>query len=167
MKPPVIQRKEKKIVPDLSVNQDELTRMYYLNPYRWDKAFRFLGDADLENFPKGRFEIDGNDLYASFDEYITKNEEDTKLEAHRIYADIQYIISGKEMIGISPLSSCSETVSYDPGKDICFLKSNNETPLKASPDRYFIFFPSDAHRPCLKDKENETVKKVVVKVRVG
>ncbi|MFA5820146.1 MAG: YhcH/YjgK/YiaL family protein, partial [Bacteroidales bacterium] len=37
---------------------------------------------------------------------------------------------------------------------------------KATPDKFFIFFPSDAHRPGLKVGENSQVRKVVVKVKV-
>ena len=52
-----------------------------------------------------RYDIDGDNLYATVSEYITKNEEDAKFEAHQKYIDIQYVISGKEIMSIAPLST--------------------------------------------------------------
>jgi YhcH/YjgK/YiaL family protein len=165
-KPPVIEMAGMKIVPDKSVDHKEFDRQYSSNPDRWDRAFSFLGEADLQNFAKGKYEIDGTDLYAIVDEYTSRNEAETRFEAHRIYADIQYIISGKELIGIVPLAETSVTVPYDTEKDIYFLDSLRGEQLPASPDRYFIFFPSDAHRPGMRSGDNASVRKVVIKVRL-
>jgi YhcH/YjgK/YiaL family protein len=67
---------------------------------------------------------------------------------------------------MAPFAACSETIAYDPDKDICFLEADDEKMAEAKPDRYFIFFPTDAHRPCVKDGENKMVRKVVIKVRL-
>ena len=40
----------------------------------------------------------------SVSEYLTKNEEDAKFEAHHKYIDIQYVINGAEQMSITPLS---------------------------------------------------------------
>jgi len=55
---------------------------------------------------------------------------------------------------------------YDGTKDIEFLTVTGGENRLADPDRFFIFFPEDAHRPGLKDGENSPVRKVVVKVKV-
>jgi len=154
------------IIPDESINAEEFILRYELNPERWDKAFAFLRDTDLKNLAKGRHELEGNDLYASVDEYLTKNEEDARYESHLRYADIQYVISGEEKIGLLPLEKMQVTIPYDEEKDICFLTSAENNFHTASPDRYFIFFPEDAHRPCVKISENSMVKKIVIKVRL-
>ena len=166
-KPPVIIRNEREILPDASVNLNEFSRQYLLNPERWNRAFLFLREADLAGLDKGRYELGGSDLFVSVDEYVTRDESDTRLEAHRKYADIQYIISGVEKMGMVALDKTTVTVPYNEEKDICFLDSGKENFLLATPDRYFIFFPDDAHRPCLKAGENTAVKKVVIKVRIG
>ncbi len=163
---PVLIRSERKITPHPSINQNEFSRQYKCNPGRWDRAFLFLREADLCGLEKGRYEVDGTDLFAIIDEYVTKNETDTRLEAHCRYADIQYIISGEEQMGIVSLDKTTETVPYNEEKDICFLESEHESFMSATPDRYFIFFPDDAHRPSLKAGENTPVKKVVMKVRI-
>jgi len=154
------------IVPDESINVEEFNLQYELNPERWQKAFAFLKETDLVNITKGRHELEGTDIYAGIDEYTTKNEEDARYESHCKYADIQYVVSGEELIGVLPLERTTVTIPYDEEKDICFLKSTDDNYRHAAPDRYFIFFPQDAHRPCVRKDDNTAVRKVVVKVKL-
>ena len=156
-----------KITPDASINKKELAVYYFKNRERWDKAFSFLKDNDLSRLEVKRYDIDGDNLYASVSEYLTKNEEDTKFEAHRKYIDIQHVISGAEQMSITPLSDRKEElVPYDPAKDVEFMTVNKTASFEATPDKFFIFFPSDIHRPSVKIGENKNVRKVVVKVRI-
>ena len=97
---------------------------------------------------------------------MTKDEENTRFEAHRKYADIQYLISGQEKIGISPLEKSTVTIPYNEEKDICFLHSDVKNYRLANSEKFFIFFPDDAHRPGMKAGEKEWVKKIVIKVKV-
>jgi YhcH/YjgK/YiaL family protein len=167
MKPPLIEKGRQVIVPDSSTDTEEFNRQYLLNPGRWDKAFSFLRDTDLSGLEPGRYELEGTDVFVLINEYSTRDEKDTRLEAHRNYADIQYVIKGKELMGLCPLTRASESVPYDETKDIFFLESDDQTILKAGPDRYFVFFPADVHRPSIKDGEKAFVKKAVVKVRLS
>jgi biofilm protein TabA len=155
------------IKPDLSINRKEFAVSYFRNRERWNQAFLFLKNNDLSKFEVKRYDIDGDNLYAAVNEYITKNKENADFEAHKKYIDIQYIISGKEFIGVAPMAMKKEIlVPYDATKDIEFFTVTDGAEYNALPDRFFIFFPSDAHRPNLKDKENSLVRKVVVKVKV-
>lgn len=164
--PPVIEMANCKIIPDESIEINEFNKQYLIHPERWDRAFSFLRETDLAGIEKGRYEIEGSDLFAIIDEYVTKNESDARLEAHRKYADIQYIISGEEMMGIISLDKTTVTVPYNEEKDIVFLDSNAEKLLHATPESYFIFLPDDAHRPGIKVTDQSPAKKVVVKVRI-
>jgi YhcH/YjgK/YiaL family protein len=155
------------VKPDASVNRKEFAISYFKHKERWDKAFAFLKDNDLTKLEVKRHEIDGTSVYAPVSEYMTKNEEDARYEAHKKYADIQYVISGKELIGIAPMSDKKEiTEPYDETKDVMFLTVSSINNSNADPGRFFIFFPDDVHRPGLKDGENSQVRKVVVKVKV-
>lgn len=155
------------VKPDASINRKELAISYFKHKDRWDKAFSFLKDNDLTKLEVKRYEIDGDNAYALVSEYLSKNEEDARYEAHRNYIDIQYVISGRELIGIAPVSMKKDVLEpYDALKDIMFLSVSQGNNLKADPDRFFIFFPDDLHRPSLKDGENSQVHKVVVKVKI-
>jgi YhcH/YjgK/YiaL family protein len=154
-----------KAIPDASINRKEFAVSYFKNKERWDKAFAFLKTTDLANLELKRSDIDGNNLYTIVSEYLTKNEEDAKFEAHRKYADIQYVISGTEQMSIAPMSMIKDIITpYDDTKDLEFMTVTESTSYIATPERFFIFFPSDIHRPTVKVGENSNVKKVVVKV---
>lgn len=155
------------VKPDASINRKELAISYFKHKDRWDKAFAFLKDNDLTKLEVKRYEIDGDNAYALVSEYLSKNEEDARYEAHRNYIDIQYVISGRELIGIAPVSMKKDVLEpYDALKDIMFLSVSQGNNLKADAGRFFIFFPDDLHRPSLKDGENSQVHKVVVKVKI-
>ena len=155
------------VAPDASINKTELAVYYFKNRERWDKAFTFLKENDLTKLEPKRYDIDGDNLYASVSEYMTKNEEDAKFEAHRKYIDIQHVINGAEQMSITPLSKkMEEIVPYDPAKDVEFMTVNEASSYEATPDKFFIFFPSDIHRPSVKIGENKNVRKVVVKVKI-
>lgn len=164
---PVIVRSDIEIMPDRSIDIKQLEKHVSQNPVLWEKAFDFLKNSNLREMVKGRYEIDGKNLYAIIDEYITKALPGTRLEAHRRYADIQYVISGEEKMGLAPLGSCRETVAYDKEKDICFLESDKEIFIEAKPDRYLVFLPDDAHRPGVMAGTNVHSKKIVIKVFLG
>lgn len=152
--------------PDQSLDTAEFHSRYSANPARWEKAFAFLAATDLANKEPGRYEIDGEQIYAIVQEYTGKAEADTKFEAHKKYADIQYVIKGREQIGVRPLASVEEIEPYDDEKDIAFFSSAENNYRPASPDNFFIFFPDDSHRPSVKASDGEQVKKVVVKVKL-
>lgn len=143
-----------------------ITEISNKNRERWEKAFEFLKTNDLKNMKLGRYELHGDNLFVNVDEYTTKDEEDARFEAHKKYADIQYLVSGEEKIGIAIMKNTAEIIPYDSLKDIAFYTSNEFNYRLASPSTFFVFFPEDAHRPCVKIDKNTKVRKVVVKVRI-
>jgi biofilm protein TabA len=153
--------------PDASINRREFAVSYFKNKDRWDKAFKFLKNTDLLKLELKRYDIDDDNLFATVSEYISKNEETAKFEAHRKYIDIQYVISGKEVMNVAPIATVKEIlVPYDATKDIEFVTVKEIVSFKANTDKFFIFFPGDAHRPGLKDGVNSPVRKIVIKVKV-
>jgi YhcH/YjgK/YiaL family protein len=155
------------VKPDASINRKEFAISYFKHKERWDKAFAWLKENDLTKIEVKRYELDGTNLYAPVSEYMSKNPEDVRYEEHKKYIDIQYVASGKELIGIAPLTLQKDVLEpYNETKDVMFLSVTRETNFKATPDRFFIFFPDDLHRPGLRDGESTPVRKVVVKVKV-
>ena len=155
------------VLPDESVNKEEFALQYHKNPGAWDTAFKFLAETDLATIETGRYELQGENLFVNVDEYVTKNEEDTRYEAHRKYADIQYLVAGNERIGVLPLQKTTVTEPYDSEKDIMFMEADEDNYRLADQQKFFIFFPEDAHRPGLKTDKNIPIRKVVVKVRIN
>jgi YhcH/YjgK/YiaL family protein len=156
------------VKPDSSINRKEFAISYFKNKERWDKAFSFLKNSDLLKLEVKRTDIDGDNLYATVSEFPSKNEADGKFEVHRKYIDIQYVIKGTVQMGVTPMSMRKDiTAPYNDTKDIEFQTVTKFSSHIATPDTFFIFFPSDIHRPDVKVNESVPVRKVVLKVKVN
>lgn len=129
------------------------------------RGFEFIRSTNLHELATGRHEIAGSDVFALVSEYETKAPEDCLPEAHRIYTDIQFIISGEELIGHAALVSQPEIVPYQPEKDIAFFDAET-TPVLVCQDMFTVFFPHDIHRPGVQVSGPENVKKIVIKVKL-
>lgn len=139
-------------------------RTYYNISENLQKGFEWIKNNDLKNMPDGRYEI-SDKIYANLQSYLTKD--DAPYEAHRDYIDIQYMVIGEEQSGVTEYSNCSVQEKYNKEKDIEFLINNNEEEFyKIKEGEFFVFFPTDAHKPAIKVGENKNVKKVIVKVGI-
>lgn len=138
-----------------------------LNPY-FEKAFAALAELEKEEFVKGRHEVDGSNIYINALEYDTKNIEDAKMEAHRAYIDVMWMVSGEEIIGVVPSDELTEiTKEYDPKGDAFLAKLPAAyTPVRMKPNSVCILFPEDGHAPCMDADKKDHVRKLIAKVRV-
>jgi YhcH/YjgK/YiaL family protein len=154
------------VQPDASIDKKELAIYYHKNPRHWDQAFNFLKTADLKNLPAGTQELEGKHLFVAISEYDSKEKPDTRYESHKKYIDIQYVIKGEELMGITTLDKVEVDEPYDSEKDLAFYKYEGGDYVKATPENFMIFFPEDVHRPSIKVDENVPVKKGVVKILI-
>ena len=137
---------------------------YYNISNNLKKGFEWIKNNDLRNMPDGRYKIDEYN-YANLQSYETKD--DAPYEAHRDYIDIQYMVIGEELSGVTDYSNCSTKEEYNKEKDIEFLVNNKKEEFyKIQEGEFFVFFPHDAHKPAIKAGSNKRVKKVIVKVKV-
>ncbi len=155
-----------RLSPHASINKKELARQYHLNKKYWDEAFAFLKNHNLDSLPKGKYPVDGDNVTASVTEDPSKDFEKTNWESHRKFIDIQCIISGEEKMGICPISKATVTKEYDDKKDVANYTADGKFYVGGK-GTFFIFFPSDAHRPNITPGGNKVVKKIVIKVRVA
>jgi YhcH/YjgK/YiaL family protein len=133
---------------------------------RFEKAFEFLLTTDFENLAHDKYNLDGDEFFVIYMEYETKSQSECLLENHKKYIDIQYIVDGEELIGISTFNGQVASVPYDENKDIAFYNDGFDTLLRLSKGHFAIFFPHDLHMPCLKVSEPRWIKKAVCKIRV-
>lgn len=152
------------IHPDLSIDQQEFAKQYNMSKKWWDEAFAYLKNTDLASLTPGSYPIDGDDVYVKVTEAISKDIDSSKWESHHNYHDIHYIISGKEMIGITPVNQVTASTPYESTRDILFYTGDGPYFI-AAPDRFFIIFSNQAHRPFIKVGGYENVKRIVIKVR--
>jgi YhcH/YjgK/YiaL family protein len=130
------------------------------------KGLDFLRSPQASSLPNGRFEIEGDRLFALTQEYPSKPEKDCFWEAHRKYIDIQFVSRGVEEIGYAPQSSLKIIEPYDSAKDMMKLAGNGSV-LRLPAGMFAIFFPQDGHKPGMApDGVVAPVRKIVVKVAV-
>ena len=138
---------------------------YYQLSENIKNGFLWLEQTDLKNLADGKYEIDGDNLYASIQTYETKI--DALYENHQNYIDIQYMIKGIEKIGVTDISNCMSEIRYNKEKDIEFYKIQTKEEFLELPEDYFvILYPQDAHKPSICIDKQDIVKKVVVKVKI-
>ncbi len=70
------------------------------------KAFQFLEEAVQKPFTPGRHELWGDRLIAIVEEGVGKTREKSRLENHKRYIDIQYVVEGVEENGWKAYSDC-------------------------------------------------------------
>lgn len=150
--------------PHASIDHLEFARQYQGNKTYWDEAFRFLKEHDLNTIAKGKYPIDGENVFATVTEDPTKDLEKTNWESHRKYVDLQCIISGDEKMGVWPVAEATVTKPYDEQKDVANYTAEGKF-YTGNTGSFFIFFPINAHRPGIAPGGNQPVKKIVIKVR--
>jgi biofilm protein TabA len=153
--------------PHESINKLELAKQYHAHKQWWDKAFTFIKENDLSTYQPGIYPIDGDNVFIKVTEMSSKEVDQTNWESHRNYLDIQFVVKGKEKMGIAPISSAAISQAYDKVKDLVLYRSAQGNFYVAEPGTFFIFFPSDAHRPGIKVEGCALVKKIVVKIKAN
>jgi len=130
------------------------------------KAFDFLRRLNLNGLTDGKIEIDGEEAFAIVQRYETVVMDIPKFEYHKKYIDIQYILSGEEIIGWAPSTQMTITGTYDMDKDICFgaVPKGQITPLYLQAGQLAVLFPEDGHAPRLAANAPCHVVKIVIKV---
>jgi YhcH/YjgK/YiaL family protein len=125
-------------------------------------AFEFLSRPDLKELPAGKYDIDGARVYATVSKGPGRRKEDSLLEAHEKYIDIQLVLAGTDNMGWKPKSLCQQPAGeYDHKSDVRFFKDEPDAWLSTASGAFAIFFPEDAHMPQISAGQ---LHKVVVKV---
>jgi YhcH/YjgK/YiaL family protein len=127
----------------------------------------FLLSLDADT-PEGRHELDGDNIFALVSRYETSPRTERKPEAHRKYVDIQFLISGQEVVEWFPLEGQKVSEPYDEDKDVAFYDRPETEGSKAvlGDGVFAVFFPQDAHMPQVRLGDSaEDVLKVVVKIK--
>ena len=128
-----------------------------------------LGNADRYSDPDlaiGPYPIrDG--LRAVVNRYESAPFEEGRYENHRDWIDLQYIVSGEELIEVVPASRGTPVREYDPAADYEMYASDRSraSVLHMRPGDFAVLFPGEAHYPGLADGQPSNVHKIVIKIK--
>lgn len=139
-------------------------RLYYGLGPKYIKAFEYLQQTDFSILEKGKYEIDGTDIFAIVNEYDTISTDGEQMESHRKYIDVQYIVSGEELIGHDFLKEQVPSKAYEEETDFMLYGAPPGFYSKLEQGMFAVFFPTDLHMPNIKVKDPAPVKKVVIKI---
>lgn len=134
---------------------------------KYAAAFEYLQKTDFKQKEPGRVDIKpNNEMYATLSANKAKLCEDGKIEAHRLYTDIHYLVEGHETIGSHEAKGLEVVDPYKEANDVEFFKPGQYRKLELKPGEFAVFEPGQGHLPgCGKDT-SAVIRKVVVKCRV-
>jgi YhcH/YjgK/YiaL family protein len=129
------------------------------------EGLKFLSENDFNQISTGKFYLNRHLLIAQINNYPTRPPDQCKLESHRKYIDIHYMVRGEEKIGFTLFNDQKQLSEYDIENDVIYY-NGNATIFTLHERHFAIFFPDDLHQPCIMVNEVLPVRKVVVKVAV-
>lgn len=101
--------------------------------------------------------------------YFSRSRTECFYETHRLYIDVQCVLSGEEYIDVLPASGLEVVKPYRPEKDVAIYKDPGPGPgerLRLGPGSIAVFFPQDGHMPGQRIDGPVLVRKTVIKVPV-
>ena len=121
-----------------------------------------------ENYPGGRVDVDGDNLFLLLNTYETHSPEGALFEAHQKYIDVMYMVEGEETIYVKPTAQLTNiTKEYDPTGDALLADLDADaTPVRLTAGSFIVLMPQDAHAPACWVDGAKNVKKIIGKVRV-
>lgn len=137
---------------------------YYSLHQGFKEAFDFLKKSSESMPAPGKYEIQGDRLFAVVQQYETSSAKDNKYEGHRKYIDIQFMLSGREIIEWANITEAPADAKYDEGNDFLDTGEVEGTGCKLSRGSFAILYPEDLHKPRCVWGESCPVDKIVVKV---
>lgn len=135
---------------------------YIVNHSLFQEAFKYLDDINDAMLPTGKVDIKGNEMFAIYSVPGSTKSVQPKLEAHKEYIDIHYIVEGKELFGWKPTEKCLlSDFEFNFKEDYILYSDLDFSTFILEKGMIVIVYPEDAHAPII---ETENLKKVVLKI---
>jgi YhcH/YjgK/YiaL family protein len=133
----------------------------------WREMLAYIRAA-TPALPDGVHPVRGDEIVARVHTGQTRMPENAVLESHRTYVDVHVVLDGRETIAVWPADGLHIRTPYNQQQDVVFYERPDApgTRLDLSPGFFAVFFPQDAHMTQLMDREQTTIKKLVMKVAV-
>jgi len=147
------------------IDRIENAPRYYALGSGITEALEYIKNNDLGVCETGKHEICKDKVQMIVNEYDQKNNDRVKLEAHRKHIDVQYWVSGSELMGYAPLQAQALIDPFNEDDDYG-LYTAEATFTKLEPGMFAIYFPTDLHTAVKDEQCNSLVRKIVFKVVV-
>lgn len=135
-----------------------------------EEILKFIAEHDCANLTDQEIAIEGRQLFVRIMAYQPKRALENRFEIHHIYADVQYVVSGTEIMQTARMEDLVALTDYEPQGDCRFFKISGgaKTDLIVRANEFAVFYPKEAHRPsCLYKGHAGLVKKLVFKIKMN
>ncbi len=129
------------------------------------KCLAYALEHDLQSFEKGRYEIEGDDLYVNVVEYQTASVEERIWEAHKKYIDLHLMLCGQEQIDLSFIQNM-KLKEYVEKNDFLPMDGEKNCSVVLHADDFLICDFSDGHRTGIAVDGKESIKKAIFKIKI-
>ena len=129
------------------------------------EALEYIKNTDLGTITPGKYEIVRDKVQMIVNEYEQKSNDRVRLEGHRKNIDVQYWVSGSELMGYASLQSQRILEPYNEDND-CGFYSADASFTRLEPGMFAIYFPTDLHTAIADDRCDAKVRKIVFKVAI-
>ena len=111
-----------------------------------------------------RYELTESGLFVNAETYLTKPAQGREGEAHRRYVDLQFVLSGRERIGVAPLETMTPAGDFQQEGDIGFYTGEYTQWAQLSAGDFALIWPHEAHLPGTQWNGESHVVKLVAKL---
>ena len=133
---------------------------------KMEQAMEFIRDCMENEMTSGRYELDGEGMYALVMNYEPRERDNPRYESHEKYIDIQCIVRGSEYQWCASREEAALTAEYDAAKDVAFHEFKEQGHrLHLTAGTFAVYFPQDVHLPGMPDGTTEECTRVVVKIK--
>lgn len=122
---------------------------------------------DISRLGEGSHTIRNHELVLKKNRYVLSEISNERFEAHKTFADLQIVLSGREVISTVFSGSARGITPYSEAEDIgFFLAERDISNILLTPDTFLYLAPGELHRPQCRTPDYEgAVEKCVIKIR--
>lgn len=152
-------------LPDVCTNLKEFQSQYEKNRTQWDAMFKWLATHDLQTIPGGKHSIEGTSLVVSVEDSENEPLEKRGSESHYHHIDFQYVVKGTERFGLLDHATSYPNCAYKPDALHYDYDVKKTHFIDSTPNRFFLFFPSDWHiAKIATDSGSQAIRVIVIKL---
>jgi len=128
-----------------------------------DTAIAFIEGGGLEGLPEGRTDVDGDAESDMISQAEPTPGEGRPFETHSRYMDLQIDLEGAELCEVA-LGDLREETPYDEASDAALWQGDTSAALVLGEGRFAVFMVEEAHKPLIKARGFDRLKKAVFKI---
>lgn len=135
------------------------------------RAMAFVQRRDILNVAPGRYELEGDAVFATVARVTTEVATSRLFEIHERYLDIQVLLAGGEAHGYYPgppslLPGLAPVKDEMAERDLAFYEHPRQARFfTLEPLQYAVYLPEELHCPCCAAPDPAEILKVVLKIR--